>query len=353
MSYRKVLIMRLSALGDVAMTIPVVYSVCRAYPDTTFVMLTQKVASQLFLCAPRNLQVVVADVKGRHKGFGGLYDLAKELRALSIDAVADLHDVLRTKFLRTCFRWWGIRVAVIDKGRKEKHQLTARHKHGELHPLRSSFERYGDVFDSLGFTFTPQFDSLYGEGKGDEGLYSALTPPKAPGEYWIGVAPFAKHEGKIYPLDHMENVVAKLSGESKVKIFLFGSGERERDILSVWEERYPHVITLADKRHGFALELALMSHLDVMISMDSANMHLASLVAVPVVSVWGATHPCCGFLGWHQSEANMVQLPLGCRPCSIFGNKPCHRKDYACMEIAPSVIVERVKQLKAQPVSNG
>ena len=125
--------------------------------------------------------------------------------------------------------------------------------------------------------------------------------------------PFAKHEGKIYPLDHMENVVAKLSGESKVKIFLFGSGERERDILSVWQERYPHVITLADKRHGFALELALMSHLDVMISMDSANMHLASLVAVPVVSVWGATHPCCGFLGVaperSQRGATAARLP--------------------------------------------
>lgn len=253
MSYRKVLIIRLSALGDVAMTIPVVYSVCRANPDTIFVMLTQKVASQLFLQAPRNLQVVVADVKGRHKGFGGLYELAKEMRALSIDAVADLHDVLRTKFLRILFKWWGIRVAVIDKGRQEKHRLTARHKHGELKPLRSSFERYGEVFTSLGFKFTPDFDSLYGDAKGDEGLYSNLTPPKMPGEYWIGIAPFAKHEGKIYPLDHMENVVAKLSAEPHVKLFLFGSGERERDILAVWQERYPHVITLADKRHGFAM----------------------------------------------------------------------------------------------------
>ena len=120
MPYRKVLIIRLSALGDVAMTIPVVYSVCRAYHETTFVMLTQKVASQLFINAPRNLQVVVADVKGRHKGFVGLYHLAREVRRLSIDAVADLHDVLRTKVLRFFFKLWGIRVAVIDKGRKEK-----------------------------------------------------------------------------------------------------------------------------------------------------------------------------------------------------------------------------------------
>ncbi len=345
MSYRKVLIIRLSALGDVAMTIPVVYSVCRAYPETTFVMLTQKVASQLFINAPRNLQVVVADVKGRHKGFVGLYHLAREVRRLSIDAVADLHDVLRTKVLRFFFKLWGIRVAVIDKGRKDKQELTSR-RAKVLRPLRSSFERYGEVFVSLGVSFVPNFVSLYDEGVGDEGLYSELTPPKSSGERWIGVAPFAKHKGKIYPLDRMEKVVSKLSEESRVKIFLFGSGDREREILSLWRERYPGVISLADKRYGFAVELSLMSRLDVMISMDSANMHLASLVEVPVVSVWGATHPYCGFLGWRQSDSGVVELPLDCRPCSVFGNKPCYRKDYACLEIAPETIVDRVKSLE-------
>lgn len=99
---------------------------------------------------------------------------------------------------------WGIRVAVIDKGRQEKKQITARHKCEALHPLRTSFERYGEVFTALGFKFTPDFGSLFGTEKGDEGLYSHLTPPKQPGEYWVGIAPFAKHEGKIYPLDRME-----------------------------------------------------------------------------------------------------------------------------------------------------
>lgn len=344
MSYRKVLIIRLSALGDVAMTIPVIYSVCRAYPDTTFVMLTQKVASQLFIQAPGNLQVMVADVKGRHKGFPGLYRLAKELHDLSIDAVADLHDVLRTKVLRIFFKLWGIRVEVIDKGRKEKQRLTTRGtKH--LQPLRTSFDRYGEVFNSLGFPFTPHFISLYGDAKGDETLYAHLTPSKKSGEYWIGIAPFAKHEGKIYPLDRMEQVVAQLSAEPGVKIFLFGSGERERRQLAAWREQYPHIVSLADKRHGFAVELSLISHLDVMVSMDSANMHLASLVSVPVVSVWGATHPYCGFLGWHQSESCVVQRSLPCRPCSIFGNKPCYLKTYECLDIDPALVVAKVKSL--------
>ena len=80
-----------------------------------------------------------------------------------------------------------------------------------------------------------------------------------------------------------------------------------------------------------------------MLSMDSANMHLASLVELPVVSVWGATHPYCGFTGWHQNPANEVQADLPCRPCSVFGNKPCQRGDYACLRgIDYHAIVQRL-----------
>ncbi len=343
MPYRKVLIVRLSALGDVAMTIPVVYSVCRAYPDTTFVMLTQKVATQLFVQAPANLQVVVADVKGRHKGIAGLYRLSREMRQLSIDAVADLHDVLRSKVLRFFLKIAGIPAAVIDKGRAEKRRLTTQ-KEKKLKPLASSFERYAKVFQTLGFIGSTDFASLYGEGEGDVTLFAEKTEPKQSGEHWIGIAPFAKHKGKIYPLERMEQVVDQLSKEADCKIFLFGAGDAERRILDEWSKRYPRVITLADKRYGFAFELALISHLDVMVSMDSANMHLASLVATPVVSVWGATHPYCGFLGWQQSEERIVQRDLPCRPCSVFGNKPCLRDSYACLDIAPEQIVEQVKR---------
>jgi len=99
-------------------------------------------------------------------------------------------------------------------------------------------------------------------------------------------------------------------------------------------------------------ELILMSHLDVMLSMDSANMHLASLTATPVVSVWGATHPYAGFMGWNQDSENVIQLPLECRPCSIYGQKPCLRGDYACLNnIAPNTIVEHInKILSKKPI---
>ena len=94
---------------------------------------------------------------------------------------------------------------------------------------------------------------------------------------------------------------------------------------------------------GMRDELILMSHLDVMVSMDSANMHLASIVGTPVVSIWGATHPFAGFMGWGQPPENAVQLDLPCRPCSIYGNKPCLRGDYSCLKnISPDQVVDRI-----------
>jgi ADP-heptose:LPS heptosyltransferase len=90
-------------------------------------------------------------------------------------------------------------------------------------------------------------------------------------------------------------------------------------------------------------EALLMSHLHVMLTMDSANMHLAALVNTPVLSIWGATHPFAGFLGWRQSLENVIQVDMACRPCSIYGSKPCSKGDYPCLNrITPEEVVARI-----------
>lgn len=203
-------------------------------------------------------------------------------------------------------------------------------------------ERYADVFAALSLPYTPRFTSLYPDGKGDAGLFSHITPPKETGKLWIGIAPFAKHEGKIYPVEEMERIVDLLSRHERLHLFLFGA-DNEAALLAKWQERYPRVISLASQRHGFKVELSLMSYLDVMLSMDSANMHLAALAGVPVVSVWGATHPYAGFLGYTASPAHIIQADMACRPCSVFGDKPCYRGDYACLrQITPDSIAQKV-----------
>lgn len=338
----RILVVRFSAIGDVAMTIPVIYSLAEQYPQHEVVVLSRAALQPLFQGLPPNVSFVSADLKGKHRGFAGLNRLYAELKAMRFDFVADLHDVLRSKYLRFRFQLSGIPVASICKGRAGKKALVRR-RHKELEMQESSFSRYSDVLAKLGLPVQLNFTSIYGEGKGDFSQISSITGSKGDVR-WIGIAPFAKHTGKIYPLELQEQVVAHFAADPLVKVFLFGGGKEEQSVFDVWLKKYPSVVSMIGKLN-MGTELILMSHLDVMLSMDSANMHLASLVNIPVVSVWGATHPYAGFMGWNQLLTNAVQLTdLSCRPCSVYGQKPCFRGDYACLrEMKPEQVIGKLE----------
>ena len=330
---KKILIIRFSALGDIAMTVPVVHDLATQYPDLEITMLSRPMAEPLFERLPKNVHFIAADLNGRHKGMFGLERLQRDFHLEDFNYVADFHNVLRSQYIRLDCRMRGQHIAVIDKGRKGKKTLT-RQKNKVFEQQATSFERYAKVLEQLGFPIKPQFIKLD---------YSDLCEQqKSSNETWIGIAPFAKHPAKVYPMEKMEEVIMTLSERENTTIFLFGGGEEEKRQIAELCAKYPHV-QAAQSQQGLKGELALMGQLDVMLSMDSANMHLASLVGTRVVSIWGGTHPYAGFLGWQQNPSDCVQLDLPCRPCSVYGNKPCFRGDYACMNgITTNQIVEKL-----------
>ena len=345
---RSVLISRFSALGDIAMTLPSVYDACMANPDVEFYYLTRHHPAQVFINRPSNLTMASVNLDN-YKGPGGLWRLSKALRKrYGITDYVDLHDVLRTKLLRLFMRMAGVRVHHIDKGRRAKKELTRRNNK-VLVQLKPMTERYRDVFYKSGIALSNDFDGLWGRGKGDISVFSEVSGPKKEGERWLAVAPFAKHKGKIYPIELLERVIEHFDRKGDVKIFVFGFGESESAIIEKLSRRYSSVVNMASAKLGIPAELSLLSHCDVMLSMDSANMHLASLVGLRTVSVWGATHPYTGFLGWHQRTRDVVQLDMTCRPCSVFGDKPCFRGDYHCLAgIMPKMIIDRIENAMAE-----
>ncbi|MCR8559838.1 glycosyltransferase family 9 protein [Mucilaginibacter sp. BJC16-A38] len=334
---KHILAIRLSAMGDVAMTVPVIKAVLKQNPELIITFISRPEFAGFFNDIPR-LSYFSVDLNNEYKGLKGIVKLFRTLnKNTQYDALADLHDNLRTKILRKLFRLSGLPYAYVDKGRPEKKLLT-RFPGKVLKPLKLTTERYADVFIDLGFNahldhqlvkhpqlLTTEILAISGE----------KTKP------WIGIAPFAKHKGKIYPLERTEEVI-KLLDNRNVNIFLFGGSVLEQEICEQWQEKYVSVISLVRKT-TMEQELAIISRLDVMMSMDSAGMHLASLEGIPVVSVWGATHHYAGFLGYGQSEGDIVADDIECRPCSIYGNKPCFRKDYACLyNIQPETIVAAI-----------
>ena len=330
---KKLLVIRFSALGDIAMTVPIVHDLAVQHPDLEITMLSREMARPLFERMPNNVHFLAADLNGRHKGLLGLCRLWRDAHLSDFDYIADFHNVLRTWWLRAegCLR--RKKIAKIDKGRKGKKALT-RQNNKVLVQQATSFERYAKVLEQLGFPTKPQFVKL--------DYSSFCETQKATNETWIGIAPFAKHQAKVYPLEKMEQVIKALSERENTTIFLFGGGKEEKRQIAELCDKYPNV-KAAQSQQSLKGELALMGQLDVMLSMDSANMHLASLVGTRVVSIWGGTHPYAGFLGWNQNPNDCIQVDLTCRPCSVYGNKPCLRGDYACMNgIAPSQIIERL-----------
>ncbi len=347
---KQLIIFRFSAMGDVALLTPVVQAIARQYPDRQLTVVTRpKLAA--FFEGISGVSVFPADLQGRHKGLKGLYQLYRDLKkGNDVEYVIDTHQNLRTSILKAFFALSGVRFTTIDKGRADKKALT-RPVNKVLKQLPHSIERYLKTFEKAGYSATiaaPPYFSLTNQEALERFLADEAIPAKSSTTQWIGLAPFAQHTQKMWPFDRMQKVLELITQQKNVRIFLFGGGEAEIAQLRTLEEAFPQALLVAGKL-SFQAELTLINQLDLMICMDSSNMHLATLNGVPVVSIWGATHPFAGFGPWMQSEENIVQIPteeLSCRPCSVFGNKPCARGDLACLNwITPEMVAERAIHL--------
>ena len=335
---RNVLVMRLSVLGNVAMTIPVLYPVCKANPDTRFIMLTKMWPATMFHDRPANLKVVDFDVKGNHSGLFGLLKLSAQLYKLyDIDAVADLHNVSGTKIIDAYMMARGAKVARLDREQSKRKALTT---HRSNEPVTPIHQRYRNVFTQLGFEAPDTFTHLY---DGRDWPESPIVMDKKEGQRWIAISPFSSHENKTYPLEKMEQVIAELTKHENYWVFLMGGGKAEKIALRQIARKYKNVVSMAEVKHKFIDEYALFAKCDLMLTMESANMHLASLVDLQAMTIWGPTSPACGYLGYNQIVEDDIQLDMDCRPCSITGDKQCKFKDYRCLKnIDPMDIARRV-----------
>lgn len=331
-------------MGDVAMTVPVLSVLAKTYPELKITVLSRPFFKPFFE-EITNVDFLEADVYGEHKRFG-LIKLANEAKELGIDAVADLHNVIRSKVITRFLKFKGLKTATIDKGRAEKKALVSA-KGENISPLKTTHQRYADVFEKLGFPIdlrqyisqpkkrlSPKLNGLLG-----------IEPKK-----FLGIAPFAAYQSKMYPLSLMAEVIRELDRSDKYRIFLFGGGKKEIDQLKKIENPFANVTNVAGKLN-FEEELSLISNLDLMISMDSGNGHLAAMYGVPVVTLWGVTHPFAGFAPFNQPESNQLlaereKYPL--IPTSVYGNKFPAGYDEAIKTISPEIVVLKIIEVLLQ-----
>jgi len=341
---KHLLVIRLSAMGDVAMVVPVLFAFVHQYPDVKVTVLTKAFFTPLFSQLP-NVSVYEAQVKGKHKGVFGLWRLYCSLKKLQITEVADLHNVLRSTILRVYFKLGGFRFVQIDKGRTEKKALT-REANKIFKPLKTMHQRYATVFNTLGYSLKLGPERFLPKRElGDETRQLFTTIPNKK----LGIAPFAAFEGKMYPLDLMEQVISELDATDAIQIFLFGGGKKEQALLENFENKYSNCTCIAGKA-TFSEELAIISNLDVMLAMDSGNAHLAAQFGVSTITLWGVTHPYAGFYPFGQPTENAILADRGkfpLIPTSVYGNKMPKEYVKAMRTIHPQDVIKKIKTMLA------
>jgi ADP-heptose:LPS heptosyltransferase len=346
---KKILVLRFSAMGDVVLLVPVIKSFVAAYTDVEVTVVTRPKYAPFFYDMER-VNVFPADVDYTYTGLFGIRDLfAKLMRKGDYEVVIDMHDHIRTVVLRTMFKIFGNKVVVFNKGRKEKNAFI-RKENKITTPLPHTVERYRKAFEEAGFPFNigePPYLALSDVIQNAMGWFAYKKSSE--NKKWIGLAPFAMHKSKIWPLENYPVLINKILEKADVKFFLFGGGDKEIAYFQTLKKQFPDRVEIIAEQLKLRQEIALMKHLDVMLCVDSSNMHLASLAGVPLVSIWGGTHPDVGFSPYKISPDSIVQISreeLPCIPCSVYGREKCYRGDFACLtRITPEQIASRMERL--------
>ena len=337
---QKVLILRFSSFGDVAIMIPVLRALTKSYPEVEFVVASRPKMSPIF-DEFENVNFLSIDIENEYAGFTGILKLFKKLKKIRPTHIADLHFVIRTRVINLCFKLTGYKVKSINKGRRQKNALI-RIKNKHFEPLTPTVFRYSKVFSNLGFPI---------DITKNEKLYNNSIPKNlkeffyADKKKWIGIAPFASYEGKTYPLDLMQQVIVFLQRDHK--IFLLGAGKKEISLLEIWTNAYSNCWNAA-KELSFKDQIKTLPFLDLMISMDSLNGHLAANAGIPVITLWGQTHPYAGFAPFDQPKEYSICADRNMYPgipTSIYGKHIPIGYEDAFRTISPKDIIEKVLEV--------
>lgn len=331
---RKILLVRLSSIGDVLLTTPLLRVIRTRYPDARITFVTKTAFLPLLEHNPRIDELIGYDP------IRPLRPLARHLARAGFTDQLDLHGSLRTRMLRWLVpgRWHGY----------PKHQaarsLLIRTKRNWYRDTRPVPERYFDAARDL---------ALVPDGKplemfiGRESMDQATGLLRARGvgqsRALVALAPGAQHATKRWPLRHWQILAATLTAADTDVVVLGGPDEAGLgdDVAVAGGDR---AISLAG-RVGLGVSAALLKLARCAVSGDTGLMHLATAVSTPVVALFGPTVKPFGFFPY-QARATVLERDLPCRPCSAIGGAVCPLGHHHCLtEITPDEVYDAIRRL--------
>lgn len=342
-----VLIVRSARIGDALIAVPIIFDVAEKNIKDNFFVVTDPKFKGIYEKMPENVFFIPMAMKKRKGAFRGLsfvwerYLLIKRIkRKYSFDKIALLkYDTFDKK---------------IEKIYKNKADI--KHIESDYFNSKERIEKrvndgltlsslYVEVFEKLGYTdITPRFDPAEFKSEDLTSVFLSLNIQHGVDKVLV-IAPFSRVEMKIYPLNKIKEILRYYEeNRSDVKVLIAGGGAYEKEQARLLEKEFSNVRSIVGQ-FSMDFELSLMAQSDALFTMDSSNMHLASLVGVPVVSIWGPNDPSLGFYPVNLPIENTIKKELSCRPCSLFGEYPCTRENkMECMEIDSRIVIEKLNE---------
>ena len=328
---------RLSSLGDVIMTTPLYREVKRRSPGTRVSVITKERYAGLLAGNPHVDEVLPFEDRGRHGGLTGLVSFSRSLRSRTFDLLVDLHGSLRSRLL--CLLLRKKRMSGYDKGRTAR-RIMVRNGPGAVE-LASTVDRY---FGALGLTeFRSPVPELF-VPSGDRVSVEKETAPFRTKGRLVGLNTGARWDTKKWPLEHWRELVNLLVPD--VDILLFGDPTDRPGLERIREETGVTLpVVSMTEAAGLGRTMGYLALCDAVVSVDSGPMHMAEALSVPVVALFGPTHPCLGFAPTRMDSVVLCHN-LFCSPCSLHGKKPCRYGTRACLkEIVPDEVRKTIDSI--------
>jgi heptosyltransferase-2 len=339
--WQKVLVLQTSFLGDTVLTLPLISEIKRRFPTSHLTLMCGPLAAELLQDHPNIDAIVVDDKKGADKGLGGLWRKGKLLRRQGYTMALSPHKSLRSALLlyfgRIPYRvgFWQSKGWFLFNAR-----VTRKTGGHDVERTLSILQSFGiapeDCQRALNLPCTDEsrdsvarlLDSL------------SITPDRL----LIGISPGSVWPTKRWSISGFAGLIRLLKEQYPCEVLLFG-GPEDVAVAAAIQELCGHAaIDLAGKVDLRRLPAAL-SACRILVTNDSAPMHIAVACNVPTVAIFCATTPALGFYPY-TANAIVVEKDLHCRPCGSHGGRRCPLGTENCIRlISPEQVFSAVQEL--------
>ena len=339
----RILIAQTSFLGDVVLSTPVCAALRRLYPEAHVAVLVRRDTAGVLDGHPHIDAVLIDDKRGRDRGLGS-WRVVQMLRRQRFDLVLALHKSFRTA--------WLLAAARIPRriGFRQSAGWFLYHRRVLRDPTRHDVERNLQILAGLDVDpdglRSPPFVACAPAAIAR--LRAALQARGVvPGARLIGIAPGSAWATKRWTVEGYAALVDLLRQRHDATVLLLGAPADADYTAAIAVAASTAVVNLVGQT-DLATLIAAIDQCDVLVSNDSAPMHIAVARGTPVVAIFGPTTPAQGY-GPYTDRAVVVQRPLACRPCGRHGAAVCPIGTHACMRDIPASEVEAaVTTLRSQ-----